>query len=337
MQARNNIAPAVRFTPKEIQALFKEKLEAVETSIKDNCQSSVAMIPMIGEYLAAGGGKRLRPMLVLATSSLCGYKGGNKDVIHSTVIEYIHAATLLHDDVVDDADIRRGIPSVNVKFGNEYSVLTGDFLFARSFSMMSVNSTPEMIQALSDATANLAEGEILELVHNADMELTEEKYIDLVYRKTGALIQASCVIGAHIGCADKEKLKALKNYGENIGIAFQIVDDMLDFTASKEKLGKPVGQDLVEGHITLPIIHACSQASEDEKRFLTETVNDEKLTKQNIGEILAVVKKYESIDYCQRIAEKYVEEAVASLDCFEPDKYLDALKGLAEYIVNRDT
>ena len=182
MQASENPLSAKKISPDDIQALFKDELEAVEKSIKENFQSSVTMIPLISEYLTMGGGKRLRPMLVLATSKLSGYKGGNGNIIHSTVVEYIHAATLLHDDVVDSAGLRRGIQSANAKWGNEYSVLVGDFLFAKSFSLMAEHSPLAIVQAVSEASRHLAEGEILQLVHATDLELTEEKYIDLVFR-----------------------------------------------------------------------------------------------------------------------------------------------------------
>jgi len=324
-------------TPKDIQALFKDELLEVEKSLRDNFRSSVAIIPLISEHLAMGGGKRLRPMLVLSTARLCGYKGDGNDIIHSTVVEYIHAATLLHDDVVDEADTRRGLPSANAKWGNEYSVLVGDFLFSKAFGMMAEHSPDGVIPAVAEAITRLAEGEILQLVHNINLKMTEEQYLDLVFRKTGALIKASCQIGGFLGKANSTKMKALAEYGRKVGIAFQIVDDMLDFTSDEETLGKPVGQDLIEGHITLPVIHAYSQASDEEKAFLEESVSDEELAKKRVGDVIKLIEKYDSIAYSRSVAERYAEDALSELEIFEQGKYLYILKGLAEYIVNRDS
>lgn len=329
-------------TPSDVQGMLKNELEAVEKSISDNFQSAVAIIPVISEYLSSGGGKRLRPMLVLATSRLCGYdpaksngKGENLDVIHSTVIEYIHAASLLHDDVVDTSELRRGISSANAKWGNQYPVLVGDFLFSKSFELMAKHSPPGVIEAVSEATNHLAEGQILELVHSADVEIGEEKYIDLIYRKTGALITVCCRIGGFLGGADEKEMTALAEYGRNIGIAFQLVDDILDFVSDEKTLGKPVFQDVADGHVTLPLIHAFDRGDPKEQEFLRETVRNENLVKERIGDITALIEKYDGIGYAREMAESYVDSALASLETFPSGQYLDALKGLAEYIVSR--
>ncbi|MBI5177740.1 MAG: polyprenyl synthetase family protein, partial [Nitrospinae bacterium] len=210
----------------EILALVEDGLKSVEASIRLNYQSNVAMIPLVSDYLTNGGGKRLRPMLVLLSSRLCGYEKGDKDIVHSTVVEYIHAATLLHDDVVDDSDQRRGLPSANAKFGNPMSVLVGDYLFAKSFSLMASASTPEIIRHVSDATRHLAEGEVLQLVYNGRLDITEEQYFDVIFRKTAALITACCQVGACLGNATARQKAALEAFGKNIGIAFQMVDDL---------------------------------------------------------------------------------------------------------------
>jgi octaprenyl-diphosphate synthase len=319
----------------EILALLEGDLKSVETSIHLNYQSDVAMIPLVSDYLTNGGGKRLRPMLVLLSSRLCGYEGGDRAIVHSTVVEYIHAATLLHDDVVDDSDQRRGLASANAKFGNSMAVLVGDYLFAKSFSLMAAASSPEIIHSVSEATRYLAEGEVLQLVHNGDLEITEQKYLDVIFRKTAALITACCQIGGYLGKATPERRRALESFGKKIGIAFQIVDDLLDFVADEKTLGKPVGQDIAEGHITLPVIHAYQMASPEDKEFLRKTVKDETLTRQRMGDVIALVTRYDGLGYSSRMAEKYAKDAIHELEAFAPGLYVDALSGLAEYIIHR--
>jgi len=326
--------PSPVMDQKEIAALLDKELKRVEKSIMENFQSPVAIIPLISGYLANGGGKRIRPMLVLLTSRLCGYKGGD-DIVHSTVVEYIHAATLLHDDVVDSSDTRRGKISANAKWGNGYSVLVGDYLFAKSFSMMAEKSSNDIINAVSEATKYLAEGEILQLAHNCDLELDEKKYMDIVFRKTGALITACCRIGSLLGKADAEKSRALEEYGRNIGIAFQLADDVLDFTADAETLGKPVGHDLLEGHITLPFIHTMKNADDSEREFLTRSMEDGESVSRNMDEVIYLVKKYNGVRYTLDLAQQHSRRAMEALAPFEPGIYLDALKGLAQYVTSR--
>ena len=320
---------------KEITALVEDELKLVEASIQENFQSNVAIIPLISNYLTNGGGKRLRPILVLLTSRLFGHGGGEEPILHSTAVEYIHAATLLHDDVVDHADIRRGIKSANAKWGNGYSVLVGDYLFAKSFSLMAQNSPVEIINAVSDATRYLAEGEILQLLHRYDPEVTEEKYLDIVFRKTGALITTSCIIGAYLGNSTPEQREAVEIYGKNVGIAFQLTDDILDFKSDEKTLGKPVGHDIEEGHVTLPFIHAYGNAGPEERKFLSDSVKEPKLTAQSVRKVISLVEKYDGIGYTERLASEHVDRAINALEGFKPGVYRDALAGLAEYITNR--
>lgn len=320
---------------KEILELVKEDLKAVEESIVEHFQSEVAMIPTISGYLANGGGKRLRPMILLLTANLCGYNGGRGDILHSTVIEYIHAATLLHDDVIDSAEVRRGIASANAKWGNQYPVLVGDYLYAKSFSMMTKQGSLDIINAVSTATRYLAEGQVMELAFRRDLAITEDDYLELIFRKTGALITACCQIGAFLGKASETQQKAIERYGRNIGIAFQLIDDLLDFTSDEKTLGKPVGQDIAEGHITLPVIHSYRNATEGEKKLIEEIIGGENLKRGQLDEIIKLLKKYDGTGYTERMAQKYADEALKDLDCFAPGPYLEALKGTAEYIVNR--
>lgn len=338
MSVNHSVTDTAPMERKEIQELVASELKEVEKSILDNFQSKVAMIPIISSYLTNGGGKRIRPTLVLLTSHLCGYNGGGRDhITYSTVVEYIHAATLLHDDVVDSADVRRGIPSANAKWGNDYSVLVGDYLFSKSFSMMSEKCSAGIIRAVSEATRYLAEGEVMQLVHNGDLKISEEKYLERVFRKTAALIIACCQIGAELGQVGEKQKSALEAFGKDIGIAFQLIDDLLDFIADEKTLGKPVGQDLVEGHITLPLIHTYSKATKEEKAFLEETVKKESLAKERMGDVVELIRKHDGTGYTKRMAQEYADNAIARLGCFEPSPYLDALKGIANYIVRRMT
>lgn len=322
---------------REIMALVEDDLKLVEASILKNFQSKVTLIPAISNYLTNGGGKRLRPILVLLTSKLFGYSGGDDHILHSTVMEYIHAATLLHDDVVDSADIRRGLISANVKWGNGHSVLVGDYLFAKSVSLMAHRSSTEIIQTVSEATKYLAEGEIMQLINSCDPEVTEEEYLDLVYRKTGALITACCRVGAFLGDSSLEQRKAIEVYGKNAGIAFQLTDDMLDFISDEKTLGKPVGNDLAEGHITLPFIQAFKNADQADRKFMQEAVKDRNLTPRNIQKIISLIEKYDGIGYTARLARTHVDRAIDALGSLEPNIHRDALEGLADYITNRTT
>lgn len=319
---------------KEILEMLEGDLKRVEASIRLNYQSDVAMIPLVSDYLANGGGKRLRPIIVLLASRLCGYKG-ELDIAYSTVVEYIHAATLLHDDVVDDSDVRRGRPSANAKFGNPVSVLVGDYLFAKSFSLMAKAGTPEIVEVVSEATKYLAEGEILQLVYNGDIELTEEKYMDVIFRKTAALITACCQIGGLLGKGTGAQYRALESFGKNIGIAFQIVDDTLDFVADEKTLGKPVGQDLAEGRITLPVIYAFKNGNQKERAFLAQAAKDGELASSRIEEVIALINKYDGVGYSSRMAERYAEAATRELEKLPGGIHSMALAGIAEYIVNR--
>lgn len=321
---------------KEILELLDDDLKEVEESIRFNYQSTVAMVPLVSGYLTNGGGKRLRPMFVLLSGGLCGYTG-EKAVVHSTVVEYIHAATLLHDDVVDDSDTRRGNLSANAKFGNPVSVLVGDYLFAKSFSLMSAHSGADIIRAVSEATRYLAEGEILQLMHIGNINLTEEEYFDVIFRKTAALISACCQIGASLGNAPPHQKRALEVFGRKIGIAFQIVDDLLDFVADEKTLGKPAGHDMVEGHVTLPLIHAYRRATPAEKAFLTGAVADGEAASKGWLRTLALIKKYDGIAYASQMADRHRKEALEAVEsAFAPGLYLDALTGLADYVINRD-
>ena len=294
------------------------------------------MIPAISSYLIGGGGKRIRPLLVTATSRLCGYSGSTRHITLSVVAEYIHAATLLHDDVVDAADLRRGAASANIKFGNQASVLVGDFLFATSFKLMSEDSDTRIIDAMSSATRHLAEGEILQLVNTCNLENTEKAYMDTIFRKTGALMEACCRVGAILGGANRETEEAVARYGKNIGIAFQLVDDALDFTGDESLWGKPLGADLAEGKVTLPLIKALASANQSEKETIRYVIeSDNALEGDDVASVIAILSKYDSLDQTISIALAHIEDAKSSLARFEQSKHTEALCQIADYIAYR--
>lgn len=323
---------------KDVLQLLQGDLNRVEEYIKKNYQSDVTLIPTISSYLSNGGGKRLRPILVLTTSKLCGYNGGDRHIRYSCVVEFIHAATLLHDDVVDGSDKRRGNPSVNVKWGNNASVLVGDYLFSESLYLMSEEGDVRIINLISDATKKLAEGEVKQLVNKYDLTITEEEYLDVVHRKTAALISACCGIGSILGGVNSDKEKALISFGKNIGIAFQLIDDMLDYISSEVVIGKPVGKDLIEGKVTLPLIHLYREADEYERNELKEIISSNKITKKQLDRVISLMKSYGSMNYTINKAKNFIENAkndIAHLRSTSPKQYFDTLMLLADYIVER--
>ncbi len=321
---------------KEILNTYKTELDLVEKAIQENFHSDVALIPDISSYLISGGGKRVRPLLVIISSKLCGHNGSSKKQIeYSVVAEYIHAATLLHDDVVDEADIRRGSESSNIKYGNQASVLVGDFLFAKSFQIMSDGADIRVVQAVSRATKNLAEGEVLQLVNTCNIEMTEQIYLDTIFRKTGALMMACCEIGAILGKAPDDKEAALAKYGRNIGIAFQLMDDVLDYVAQDDKWGKPLGADLAEGKVTLPLIHAWGKANPSEQDLVRKALDEDGKDKKYLAPTLDIIKKYGGIEYTLKLAREYIDSAKDNLAGFDDSPHLDALLSTADYIIER--
>jgi octaprenyl-diphosphate synthase len=321
---------------KEAVAPYGADMERVEKDIQKHFQSDVALIPQVSAYLAGSGGKRIRPILVTVASRLCGYTGASRHIALSVVAEFIHAATLLHDDVVDDADQRRGMESANVRFGNCASVLVGDFLFAKSFMLMSQDGDIRVINAMSEATKSLAEGEVLQLVNTLNLTITEEIYMDTIYRKTGALIEACCRVGAILGGADRDKEEALAKFGRNVGIAFQLVDDALDFVGDPQGWGKPIGADLEEGRVTLPLIRALAVADDTEASDIKAAMESGNGREAKLAAVIMTLKKYDTIAYAMEQARWRVEEAKAAVSaCFEPSSHLDTMRAIADYVVDR--
>ena len=315
-------------------ALIGEDLKNVELQFKKDLQSDVPLIRKVGEYVLSSGGKRIRPALPLLSAKLSGYRG-DRHVPLASVIEFIHTATLLHDDVVDNANLRRGLASANTLWGNEASVLVGDFLFSKSFSLMVADGDLAVLKVLSAATTIIAEGEVLQLVSTSDMDLTEERYIDVVKCKTAILLSAACEAGAILGKASPEREAALRDFGLGLGIAFQLMDDTLDYVASQEQFGKSIGHDLEEGKITLPLIHMLRNCTPGERKQIEEIIEKDALEDDDFDTAIGLVHQYGGIEYTVERARQYIVEAKTLLDIFPPSREKDALLGLSDYVVTR--
>ncbi|HET6419007.1 MAG TPA: polyprenyl synthetase family protein [Geobacteraceae bacterium] len=318
----------------EALALIDKDLKNVEMQFLKDLHSNVPLIRKVTEYVFSSGGKRIRPVLLLMSARLCDYRG-DRHVPLASVIEFIHTATLLHDDVVDNAQLRRGIASANTLWGNEASVLVGDYLFSKSFSIMIADGDLRILQALSNATTIIAEGEVLQLTSSTDLDITEERYIDVVKSKTAILLATACQAGAILGKAPVAHENALKDFGMNLGIAFQLIDDSLDYTSSEEQFGKSIGHDLEEGKITLPLIHTLKKCTSSERNEIAEIIGKDFLLKDDFGNVFDLVHKYGGIDYTMRVAMEYVDNSKSCLDVFADSAEKNALKALADYVLTR--
>jgi len=314
--------------------LIGDDLKLVEQQFRKDLESDVPLIRKVGEYVLSSGGKRIRPALLLLSARLCGYQG-NKAVPLASVIEFIHTATLLHDDVVDSATLRRGIASANTLWGNEASVLVGDFLFSKSFSLMVGVGSLDILRVLSDATTVIAEGEVMQLLCTGELDLTEERYINVVKSKTAILMSAACEAGAILGSVPPERQKALADFGMELGIAFQLMDDLLDYTATEEEFGKCIGHDLEEGKITLPLIHTLRSCTPAERLVIEAVVEKDEMSLDEFREVSGLVKKYDGIEYTVETARSYIAASRNRLEQFEGSIVRNALSDLAEYVVTR--
>ena len=314
--------------------MIGEELKAVEAEMAQNLFSEIIMIPTVSRYLIGSGGKRFRPALLLLSAHLCGYRGPRGVPLAST-IEFIHTATLLHDDVVDRAFVRRGMASANSVWGNGASVLVGDFLFTKSFSLIVKDGNLSILEVVSGATTRMAEGEVMQLVKMGNPEITEEDYYYIVINKTAVLISAACQIGAILGGVSSEKGKALTDFGLNLGIAFQLMDDTLDYISEEESLGKTIGKDLNEGKITLPLIRALKVCPPAEQDRLTSLIKNPHRQEGDLGYVMKVVKDCGGIDYAIGRAEDFAAKAKADLSPFPPSREKEALFTLADYAIRR--
>jgi octaprenyl-diphosphate synthase len=315
--------------------IIGEDLKNVELQFRKDLESDVPLIRKVGEYVLSSGGKRVRPALLLLAARLCGYQG-DKAVPLASVVEFIHTATLLHDDVVDSATLRRGLASANTLWGNEASVLVGDFLFSKSFSLMVAVGSLDILRVLSDATTVIAEGEVMQLLCTGEIDLSEEQYIDVVRSKTAILMAAACEAGAILGGATSKQQKALSDFGMSLGIAFQLMDDTLDYIATEEDFGKSIGHDLEEGKITLPLIHTLRQCNDSERSVIEAVVEKDEMSLEEFRTVSGLVNQYGGISYTIDSARKYIATCRTQLDLFEQSDITAALCELADYVVTRN-
>ncbi|MDY0190983.1 MAG: polyprenyl synthetase family protein [Desulfuromonas sp.] len=314
--------------------LLDNEMSLVEKQFKHDLDSDVLLIRKVGEYVLASGGKRVRPMLVLLAARLTGYQG-NQQIGVASVVEFIHTATLLHDDVVDSADLRRGEASANSVWGNEASVLVGDFLFSKSFSLMVRTGSLAILQALSDATTMMAEGEVLQLISTCELDLSEERYMQVVRDKTAVLIAAACKCGGVLSGVDAVQEQALNDFGMHLGIAFQFMDDALDYVADQAEFGKVCGHDLEEGKMTLPLIEALRHCTEEERDHVAAVVEKEQLSDEDLASVTALIHRYNGIDYTRTRAKELVARAKEYLEIFPDNEARRAMFVLADYVVSR--
>ena len=316
-------------------ALVADELRDVNELIISHMNSPVDLIPQLSSHLIAAGGKRLRPVLTLASAKMCGYENGTRHIALAACVEFIHTATLLHDDVVDESDLRRGLASANAVFGNKASVLVGDFLFSRSFELMVEDGSRDVLRILSHASSVIAEGEVLQLITSNDTETSETAYLDVIRAKTAQLFAAACRIGAVVADRPRVEEEALETYGMNLGIAFQLIDDVLDFSAEQGKLGKAIGDDFREGKITLPIILAFRRGDDEERVFWRRTLEDLQQTEDDWPRALELMTRHDALTDTVARAQHYGAIARDSLRLFGDGEEKRALDELIDFCIHR--
>ncbi len=315
---------------------IREELEAVEREFVQHIQSRVALIPEMGRYIQKSGGKRVRPAVLLMAARLSGYQGGERAVLYASVVEFIHTATLVHDDIIDGADLRRGRLAVHSRWGNDITVLLGDYLYIKSMAMALTQDSLEIIRLLCDVTLRMIEGELYQLTKAGDVDISEDEHFEIIRRKTAYLFGGCAQIGGILGEVGAEKEQALREYGFSLGTMFQLVDDLLDFTGAAEALGKPIGGDLREGKITLPLIHLLNTGGLEASDLIRNAVRDRDITPENWARLKALMAEHRSIDYAYNRAVEFGESAKRQLRLFAPSQEREALMGLADFVLLRD-
>jgi len=321
-------------TPQQIFNLVKEELQEVEREFARQSESSVRTISDIGKYLQESGGKRIRPCLLLLCSKLCG-RADEAAIKLAAVVEFIHAATLVHDDIIDGAETRRGRPSVNRKWGNQVTVLVGDWLYMQSFSVALQQRNFQILDILIDLTQRMVEGELIQLTFNG-RRVTESDVLDIARRKTAYLFTGCARIGGVLGKATSEQQAALERYGLSVGLAFQTVDDILDFSSNSKILGKPVVSDLKEGKVTLPIVYAMEQCTPAEARLIETVLREQEFKTVSQQDILSLVNKYQTVDKARGLARRFAAEAHSALQLFPKSPFKEALEAIPQFILDRE-
>ena len=316
----------------EIRDLVQTDLDGLDRTIIQRLSSDVFLINQVAQYIISAGGKRLRPLLVVCAARACGYEGSDH-VNAAAIIEFIHTATLLHDDVVDGSDLRRGQDTANAVFGNEASVLVGDFLYSRAFQMLNDIGDRRVLKVVADASNMIAEGEVLQLMNCGDPDTTEERYLEVIKRKTAMLFEAGTRIAAIVSGQPQDVEEALADYGQKLGIAFQLVDDALDYSSSADEMGKNVGDDLAEGKPTLPLIRAMEKAGAADRELIRDAIRNGGIDQLN--RITEIITSTGALDYTAERAQQAADIAIDVLDGIPESDYKQALIALADFSVQR--
>ena len=322
-----------QFSLDQISALAKTDMQAVDQAILAQLNSDVVLINQLGHYIISGGGKRIRPLIAVLVANAVGYQG-REHITCAAFIEFIHTATLLHDDVVDESDMRRGRETANARFGNAASVLVGDFIYTRAFQMMTSLRSLDVLQVMSDATNVIAEGEVQQLMNVNDPETTEANYMQVIYSKTARLFEAASQCSAIVSGAEQATVIAMRDYGRYLGTAFQLVDDILDYSANAEQLGKNIGDDLAEGKPTLPLLHAMRSGNPQQAALIREAI-EQGGKREALDEILAIMAEHKSLDYTMERAKQEAQKAVDAIAILPESEYKQALISLAYLSVDR--
>ena len=310
-------------------------LQAVEQEYARQVESRVELIPQIGKYIQRSGGKRIRPALLLMASRLAAYRG-DQAVLFASVVEFIHTATLVHDDIVDDSQVRRGQEAVHLRWGNEKTVLLGDYLYIKSMGMALSHDSLDVVRLLCEVTLRMIEGELYQLTKNGDVDITEEQHFDIIRRKTAYLFGGCAEIGGRLGQVPEEQAEALREYGFNLGVAFQVIDDLLDYTATESELGKPIGSDLREGKVTLPVIYLLQRDGKTASDLVRHIVETGAATSDEWRELSLLIAQHRVIDSAYEKARESAEAAQRHLKLFPPSPEREALLALPDYVLARE-
>ena len=318
-----------------LKNLVGTKLDQVSQLIKYKLASEINLIHEMTDYHVKSGGKRIRALLTLASAKLCGYESGGRDINLAACVELIHNATLLHDDVIDNSDLRRGMKTANSVWGNQSSILVGDYFLSRCFEMMVEDGSQEILKLLSSTSSRIAQGEVLQLEHKGEVDLLEETYFNIINMKTAALFAAAARTGACLGNKSKKEKDALESYGKNLGLAFQIADDALDYFSTKTILGKKIGKDFYEGKTTLPLIIIFQRSNSEERIFLKEIFKKKKRNEDDFSETLALINKYKAVQATFKKAEHFVNVSYNALGMFQSSEAKKVLQNLTGFSLNR--
>ena len=319
----------------ELKNLLGDKLQKVENLIQEKLRSEVNLIQKMSNHHLRSGGKRLRALLTLESAKLTGYKEDKRDINLAACVELIHSATLLHDDVIDESELRRGVKTTNSVWGNQSSILVGDYLLSRCFEMMVEDGDLEILKLLSSTSSKIAQGEVLQLQHKGEADLLEETYIDIINLKTASLFSAATKTGACLSGSNEKEKKALESYGRNLGLAFQIADDALDFYAKEKFFGKEIGKDFFEGKVTLPMIIIFQKGNKEEKNFLDTIMKKEKRTEKDFSDTLSLINKYKAVEATFKKAEYFVNVSYDALAIFPDNEDKKILQNLTSFSLNR--